>query len=336
MGLLVAGAAHADVGPRRPAPVKSSALEQAEKLIGDNKLDEALAQLDKVPPQELRRFLLRAEVFRLKKDYDKAQDELAKALVTKPELAQVRAERGAMLLELGRKEDAAAELRRAVADKPELEDEWYNLGQVELQLGRCKEAVTAFETATARKPRDASNWTERARAELKCDKGEAALASARRATQLPDATADTFVLLGFAAEKVKKLDDALNAYKRAQILDEKAAKAFWAHGLLELNRNQPAAAVAPLERAVALDPVGPKLTDLGRAKAALGKLDDAEKLFEQAVLKSPKYAAARLLLGQIYVQKKRCPDLTKLLSPFAADGQHRAAADKLRADCKAR
>ncbi len=316
--------------PRSPP----SPLERAEQQIGAGKLDEALATLEQVPAKEARRFILRGEIFRLKQDFAKAQDELQKALAIQPTLAQVRAERGALLIELGRNEEAAAELRRAVADKPELEDEWFNLGTVELQLGRCKEAVTAFEMATQRKPKDASNWIERARAELKCGKGDAALASARRATQLPKADAGSFLVLGFIAEKVKKLDEAADAYRRAQKLDDKSAAAAWSLGLLELGRDRPAQAVPELERAVALDPSAPKLTDLARAKALLGKSDEAEKLFEQALQKGPRYHGARLLLGQLYVQKKRCKDLGRLLQPLDADPKHKAAVDKLRGDCK--
>lgn len=311
-------------------------LERAESLIQEGRLDEAVAQLEQVSAKEPRRFLLRAEVYRLKKDFNKAQEELQKVLTMQPNLAQVRAERGAILLELGKRDEAAAELRRAVADKPDLEDEWYNLGQVELQLGRCKEAVAAFETATARKPKDASNWVERARAELKCDKPDAALASARRAAQLPNPEANTFFVLGLIAEKAKKPDDAVEAYKRAEKLDAKNAAIPWALGVLELNRDHVGPSIPPLQRAVDLDPAAPKLADLGRAKALFGETEAAQRLLEQALQKNPKYVPARVLLGRVFVQKKQCADLGKLLTPLDADAKHKAIADKLRAECKAR
>lgn len=317
-------------------PKAGTPLERAETLINDGKLDEALKQLDQVAAKEPRRFLLRAEIFRLKKDFNQAQDELRQVLVLQPNLAPVRAERGALLLELGKLEEAAAELRRAVADKPDLEDEWYNLGSVEAKLGRCKEAVAAFETATQRKPKDASNWVERARAELKCGKPDAALASARRATQLPSPEASTFFVLGLIAEKAGKPDDAVEAYKRAEKLDEKNAQIPWALGVLELGRDRVGPAIPPLQRAVALDPAAPKLADLGRAKALFGETAEAQKLLEQALQKNPKYVPARVLLGRVFVQKKECAALTKLLSPLDADAKHKAIADKLRAECKAR
>jgi tetratricopeptide (TPR) repeat protein len=72
-------------------------------------------------------------------------------------------------------------------------------------------------------------------------------------------------------------------------------------GLLYLQANQPAAAVAALERAVKASPRQAQYFDqLGIAYRHVGQFDKARAAYEQAIEADPTYAPAQLNLGVLY------------------------------------
>ena len=72
-------------------------------------------------------------------------------------------------------------------------------------------------------------------------------------------------------------------------------------GLLYLQVNQPADAVAALERAVKVSPRQPQYFDqLGIAYRHAGQFDKARAAYEQAIEADPAYAPAQLNLGVLY------------------------------------
>jgi Flp pilus assembly protein TadD len=122
--------------------------------------------------------------------------------------------------------------------------------------------------------------------------------------------------LGYAYTALKRTDDARAEYEKAVALDPKMTEAQLNLGILLLE-SDPAAAVAPLSKAVELLPSQSRPRYLlGLAQERSGDLKGAAESFEGASRLDPKDAAALGELGKIYLKSKR---------PAEAESKFRAA-----------
>jgi tetratricopeptide (TPR) repeat protein len=122
--------------------------------------------------------------------------------------------------------------------------------------------------------------------------------------------------LGYAYTALKRTDEARAEYEKATTLDPKMSEAFLNLGIL-LTEKDPAAAVAPLHRAVDLLPAQsrPRFL-LGHALERSGDIPSAVESYEGALRLDPRDAETTIHLGNLYAGLKRYPD---------AEGKFRAA-----------
>ncbi|HYL64424.1 MAG TPA: tetratricopeptide repeat protein [Candidatus Methylomirabilis sp.] len=111
--------------------------------------------------------------------------------------------------------------------------------------------------------------------------------------------------LGYAYTALKKGDEARAEYERATALDPKMSEAFLNLGIL-LTEKEPAAAVAPLRRAVELLPSQsrPRFL-LGLAQERSGDGAAAAESYEAALRLDPTDAEMAAHLGTLYMKLKR-------------------------------
>jgi len=122
--------------------------------------------------------------------------------------------------------------------------------------------------------------------------------------------------LGYAYTALQKPKEARSEYERAMQLDPQMPEAPLNLGILLLNE-EPAAAVAPLRRAVELLPAQSKPRSLlGLAYLKSGDLKNSEDAFEGALALDPKDTETSLQLAQLYLQQNR---------PLDAQAKFRAA-----------
>ena len=114
--------------------------------------------------------------------------------------------------------------------------------------------------------------------------------------------------LGYAYTALKKTDEARTEYERATMLDAKMSEAFLNLGVL-LMEKEPAAAVAPLRKAVDLLPAQsrPRFL-LALAQERAGDLNAAVDSYESASRLDPRDGETVLRLGTLYVKLKRYPE----------------------------
>src|SRR5580692_486803 len=114
--------------------------------------------------------------------------------------------------------------------------------------------------------------------------------------------------LGYAYTALKRPDEARNEYERATALDSKMSEAFLNLGIL-LSEKDPAAAVAPLRRAVDLLPAQsrPRFL-LGHAQERSGDIPAAVESYEAALRLDPRDAETVIHLGNLYIGLKRYSD----------------------------
>lgn len=114
--------------------------------------------------------------------------------------------------------------------------------------------------------------------------------------------------LGYAYTVLKRSDEARAEYERATALDPKMSEAFLNLGIL-LTEKDPAAAVAPLHRAVDLLPSQsrPRFL-LGYALERSGDIPAATESYEGALRLDSRDAETVIHLGNLYLGLKRYPD----------------------------
>ena len=114
--------------------------------------------------------------------------------------------------------------------------------------------------------------------------------------------------LAYAYTALKRPDEARAEYQRATTLDPKMSEAFLNLGIL-LTEKDPAAAVAPLRRAVELLPAQsrPRFL-LGFAQERSGDIPAATDSYEAALRLDPRDVETVIHLGNLYVGLKRYAD----------------------------
>jgi tetratricopeptide (TPR) repeat protein len=114
--------------------------------------------------------------------------------------------------------------------------------------------------------------------------------------------------LAYAYTALKRPDEARVEYERATTLDPKMSEAFLNLGIL-LSEKDPAAAVAPLRRAVDLLPAQsrPRFL-LGHAQERSGDIPAAVESYEAALRLDPRDVETVIHLGNLYVGLKRYSD----------------------------
>jgi len=114
--------------------------------------------------------------------------------------------------------------------------------------------------------------------------------------------------LGYAYTALQKSKEARGEYERAMLLDPKMPEAALNLGILLLNE-EPAAAVAPLQRAVELLPTQSRPRALlGLAYEKSGDAKNAASAYEGALALDPKDAETSLHLAQLYLRQNRVAD----------------------------
>ena len=137
---------------------------------------------------------------------------------------------------------------------------------------------------------------------------QAAIAPLQKFIAEKDDFAYAHFQLGYAYTGLQKSKEARGEYERAMQLDPKMPEAALNLGILLLNE-EPAAALAPLQRAVELLPTQSRpRTLLGLAYEKSGDLKNAASAYEGALALDPKDSETSLHLAQLYLRQNRAAD----------------------------
>jgi protein O-GlcNAc transferase len=215
------------------------------------------------------------------------------------------------MLEHGRGDAAAAEalLARAVAAKPGDAGLHLNRGNLLLELGRPQDALASYDVALALVPGYAEAHNNRAGALLELNRPVEALASSERAIQLAPDYPDAHMNRGNALLELRRAEEALASYDNALRLDSGYAEAHNNHGnaLMELKRFEDA--LASYTNAQQLAPEYPDACmNLGNALRELKRSAEALASFEQALRLKPDYPEALFYRGLELMTLKRFAD----------------------------
>jgi tetratricopeptide (TPR) repeat protein len=121
---------------------------------GDAALDAATRALILLP-ESLEYLLVRAEAYRLVKDYDRARRDLEHALTIDPKFFAAYNNLAIVEKAVGHYETAEARLNQALALKPDYIDALYNMARLQAQIGAFEKAAIYLAQARRLNPNDA-------------------------------------------------------------------------------------------------------------------------------------------------------------------------------------
>src|SRR5271169_3974329 len=171
-----------------------------------------------------------------------------------------------------------------------------------------QEKSTPSQTRTQKLANPLNDLLDEAQHDIDSNQFEAALTPLQKFLDEKPDIAWAHFQLAYAFTALKRNDEARAEYERATTLDPKMSEAFLNLGIL-LTEKDPAAAVAPLRRAVELLPAQsrPRFL-LGLAQERSGDISAATESYEAALRLDPRDVETVIHLGNLYVGLKRYAD----------------------------
>jgi tetratricopeptide (TPR) repeat protein/glutathione synthase/RimK-type ligase-like ATP-grasp enzyme len=260
------------------------------------------------------------------------QGDLAAAATRYETAVRLRPEQTAWMLNLGnievalqRPEAAVERFRRVLTQDPDHADAQLALGVTLLSLQRPAEAIEPLLQHAAARPGDPAAHRTLGRARLEAQQWDAAAANFARALALRPDDAETHWLVGRLAEARRDFDAAEMAFRCALDLAPALESALFDLGtLLYRDREQPDEAVALFDRllVVAPDHVGVHCA-LGNAYRVQRRLDQALLSYRRYLALLPNSALAHLRLGQALVEVGRTEEgAAHFARSLECDGGH--------------
>ena len=200
-------------------------------------LDEAAALYGRVleaSPEQPDALHLLGRIEEARGDPHQALALIERAIAASGQVSAFHASRGAVLLSLGRAEDAAHSLRQALSLDPRSAEATNVLGNAMLALAKPEEAIEYYQRALAlrlRYPEAHNNLGSTLRAMGRLEEAEAELASA---IALRPSYASALANLGLVLQERARYDEALEMYDRAIAADPAHAAAHGNRSMLLL------------------------------------------------------------------------------------------------------
>jgi len=216
-----------------------------------------------------------------------------KSLAVQPNFAEARCNRGNVLKELGRLDEALASYERAIALKPDFVEAHYNRGIVLQALGRPDASVASYDRAIALRPSYVEAHFNRGAALSELGRLGDALASYDRVVALRPNFAQAHNNRGNVLKDLERLDEALASCDRAIALKSDYPEAYSNRGNVLMALGRLDEALASYDRAIALNP---NLADVhdnrGNVLKRLERFDEALASYAEAIALSPDSKAA--------------------------------------------
>lgn len=241
----------------------------------------------------------RAQEFSESQRWAEALAELDAALGINPTVAIWHAQRGYLLEELDRPEDAVGAYERALELEPDEPDIAVALGVALARLGRNARALEVFEELARRYPGFEPAYCHRISIYTQLGRHDQAEEMFYLAQELDNSCPQCFFQIGASLAARGQTDRALYCWHRVLELDpacagvnRRIAQAYRAQGRLDLAREH-------FLREIREDPGNTDLLfELGEMMFDSGRLEAAESKFEQILELDPDHEEARFALGR--------------------------------------
>jgi tetratricopeptide (TPR) repeat protein len=222
--------------------------------------------------------------------WDRAVADYTRAVELQPDFAEAWTNRGNTYLQLRQFDKALADYTKAIELKPDLTEAWIGRGLAHRNLGQCDKALADYTRAIELKPGVAIAWNNRGTAYHSLRQWDKALADYTAATKLQPGYSTAWnnlarLLASCPQENLRDPPRAVEAAKKAIALDSKQGRYWNTLGMAHYRAGDWRAAVAALEKSMALSNGGDSFDWflLAMAHGRLDQKDQARKRYDEAV-----------------------------------------------------
>lgn len=201
--------------------IQANDLASAKLLLGE------VFKIDKNQADALR---FMGVICALQKEWDQALTWVDLTLEANPQNGIAHSNRGNILIELGRQEEALSCYQKAIALEPGYAEAYSNQGNTLQALGRFQEALTAYEKAVELDPNYSQAFYGVARLFCVRKQFENALGCCDQALRLNPSYEAAQELRGSIFAQVKDYQNALDAYDKVLLLNPKSFSAWISKG----------------------------------------------------------------------------------------------------------
>ncbi len=157
--------------------------------------------------------------------------------------------RGKVLIDMGRLDEAIADFDRAVAMNPFFHKAYYNRGFVFDKMGRFDEAIADFDKAIASNPSFREAYYNRGLTYNKTGLFGKAIESFTKSLEIDPNDVDAYVSRGISYALVGRNDRAFEDFDKAVRLDQNHGPAYFSRGKLSLNQGNRELAMLDFQKA---------------------------------------------------------------------------------------
>src|SRR5690606_5562506 len=204
-------------------------------------------------------------------------------------------DRGALVL-------ALATVDSVVARVPRLPDAHYQRGLILSNLQRYEEAKASYLEVARLDPTYNSIWLVIGNTELRLNEFDEALQHYERQAEMQP-SAELYVFIGLTLETLGRLEEAREAFEHALDLDSRHARAYANLARLQMNAGQLEEAVSFARRAWEFDPYNLEYRyTLGLCLVQSGQLAEGIQRLEEVIQLAPGHYGANHNLGRALMQ----------------------------------
>jgi superkiller protein 3 len=212
--------------------------------------------------------------------------------------AQTAYERGNLLLDQGKTDEAIALFQKAIRLDPDFGDAHYELGSALGMRGQWQQAIFEFREAIRLQPNDQASHYNLGHALLTEQDLDAAISELRTAIQLKPDDAYAYTDLGIALDRQGKRDEAIAAYRQAICLEPSNAVIHANLGVALVRQGKHEEGIARLREALRLQPTAVEIHyNLANALDRMGRHSEAIDAFRTTIRLQPDHASAHAGLG---------------------------------------
>jgi len=272
---------------------------RAADAFRDGSIEAAIAQLQaaiELSPERAEPHRVLGMVYLADEQYDRAIDELKKALAMNAGDERARLSLADALVRADRFDAAEQSLRETIARLPESGRAHYSLARLFQRQGKQPEALKEFQSAVAFRPLIGLNGIYQTMGALAAARQnfDAALDAYSQRVEVQPNAADAHQELGDTYARVSRTDEALAEFAVALSIDPNRASAYASLSQIYLRQGQYDAAVTAARRSLDIDPAQQQTRyALGTALMRLGRADEGEKELKEFERLQQEAAAGR-------------------------------------------
>ena len=228
---------------------------------------------------------------------------------------------GASAAQIGKLDEAVLAFKKALLIKPDYAEVHYNLGNAFRDQEKLQEAIEAYGNALSIKPDHADAYLNLGNALKDQGKLEEAIAEYKKACSTKPDYADAYLNLGNALKEQGRLDQAIDAYSKALSIRPDCVDAYLNMGAIFEDQEKLGEALGAYKKVISIKPdYADAHLIMGNVLKVQGKLDEAIEAYNKAISIKPDYADAHLNLSSIKKFTRKDEQFLQVQELYKSDG----------------